>query len=148
MHTTDIDLETGDILELGSLDAIVSFFNKLGYDTGEPAPLTPEAIGLAGDAAKALKKHGATVVGVSKDSIESHCKFIDKHDLNFELLSDPDGKVLEKYGAWGEKKNYGKVFEGIIRSTFVIDETGEVEKAYRSVRAKGHVDRIKADLLV
>ena len=63
-HTTDIDLETGDILELGSLDAIVSFFNKLGYDTGERSPLTPEAIGLSGDSAKALKK----VESISEDS--------------------------------------------------------------------------------
>lgn len=94
------------------------------------------------DAAKALKKTGAVVLGVSKDSIESHCKFIDKHELNFELLSDPDGKVIEKYGAWGEKNMYGKKMMGIIRSTVVIDDAGKVHKIFPKVRVKGHVDKV------
>ena len=94
------------------------------------------------DAAKALEKHEAVVFGVSKDSIESHCKFRDKHDLNFALLSDPDGKVIEKYGAWGEKNMYGRKSMGIIRSTVIIDPAGKVRKIFPKVRVKGHVEKV------
>ena len=94
------------------------------------------------DAAKALEKHEAVVFGVSKDSIESHCKFRDKHDLNFALLSDPDGKVIEKYGAWGEKNMYGRKSMGIIRSTVIIDPAGKVRKIFPKVRVKRHVEKV------
>jgi peroxiredoxin Q/BCP len=94
------------------------------------------------DAAKQLKALNATVLGVSKDSIASHCKFIDKYELNFELLSDPDGTMLEKYGAWGEKVLYGKKSLGIIRSTVVIDEKGVVRKVFPKVRVNGHADEV------
>lgn len=89
-----------------------------------------------------LKKLGATVLGVSKDSIASHCKFADKHKLRFPLLSDPDGKVLEKYGAWGEKNLYGKKTLGIIRTTVVIGPDGKVRKVWPKVKVKGHVDDV------
>ncbi|HJK93779.1 MAG TPA: thioredoxin-dependent thiol peroxidase [Polyangiaceae bacterium LLY-WYZ-15_(1-7)] len=102
---------------------------------------TTEAQGFR-DAAKELKKLDAVVLGISKDSIESHCKFRDKHDLNFPLLSDPEGKVLEKYGAWGEKKMYGKTFMGIIRSTAVIGPNGKVVAHFPKVRVKGHVEKV------
>jgi len=82
------------------------------------------------------------VVGVSKDSIESHCKFADKHKLKFSLLSDPDGKMLEKYGAWGEKNMYGKKSMGIIRSTVLIDPDGKVIKHFPKVSVKGHVEAV------
>jgi peroxiredoxin Q/BCP len=91
-----------------------------------------------------LKKAAAVVYGVSRDSIASHNKFREKHELNFVLLSDQDLAVHKKYGAWGEKKLYGKVSEGVIRSTFLIDEAGKICKAWRNVRAKGHVDNILA----
>jgi thioredoxin-dependent peroxiredoxin len=91
------------------------------------------------DAVPALKKLGAVVLGVSKDSIASHCKFRDKYELNFPLLSDPDGKVLEAYGAWGEKTLYGKKSMGIIRSTVVIDRDGKVARHFPKVSVKGHV---------
>lgn len=94
------------------------------------------------DAAPKLAKLGAVVLGVSKDSIESHCKFRDKHDLNFALLSDPDGKVLEKYGAWGEKNMYGKKMMGILRSTVVIGPDGKVLRHFPKVKVKGHVDEV------
>lgn len=100
------------------------------------------------DAAPALKKLGAVVLGVSKDSIASHCKFRDKYELNFPLLSDPDGKVLEAYGAWGEKNMYGKKMMGIIRSTVLIGKDGKVAQHWPKVSVKGHaaavVDAIKA----
>ena len=102
---------------------------------------TTEAQGFR-DAAKELKKLDAVVLGISKDSIESHCKFRDKHDLNFPLLSDPEGKVLEKYGAWGEKKMYGKTFMGIIRSKAVIGPNGKVVAHFPKVRVKGHVEKV------
>ncbi|MBL9015017.1 MAG: peroxiredoxin [Myxococcales bacterium] len=87
----------------------------------------------------ALKKLGAVVFGVSKDSIASHCKFRDKYGLAFPLLTDADGKVMEAYGAWGDKVMYGKKLKGIIRSTVVIGKDGKVIKHWPKVSVKGHV---------
>jgi thioredoxin-dependent peroxiredoxin len=92
----------------------------------------------------ALKKLGAVVLGVSKDSIASHCKFRDKHGLAFPLLSDPEGKVLEAYGAWGEKSMYGKKMMGIIRSTVLIGTDGKVARHWPKVSVKGHVAEVVA----
>ena len=89
-----------------------------------------------------LDKLGAAVIGVSKDDLPSHCKFRDKYGLKFPLLSDPDGKVIEKYGAWGEKNMYGKKSMGIVRTTVVIDEQGVVRKVFSKVRVNGHVDAV------
>lgn len=94
------------------------------------------------DAMPTLKKLGAVVLGVSKDSITSHCKFRDKYKLNFPLLSDEDGKVLEAYGAWGDKVMYGKKMKGIIRSTVLIDKNGKVARHWPKVSVKGHVDEV------
>jgi peroxiredoxin Q/BCP len=82
------------------------------------------------------------VLGVSKDSLDSHCKFIAKHSLNFDLLSDPTGEVIERYGAWGEKNMYGKKSMGIVRTTVVIDEQGVVRKIFPKVRVDGHVAKV------
>jgi peroxiredoxin Q/BCP len=90
---------------------------------------------------------GYDVIGVSPDPPSRNAQFKEKEGLNFDLLSDEDHQLAGSLGAWGEKKMYGKTTEGLIRSTFVIDESGQVEKAYRNVRAKGHVDRVKTDLL-
>ena len=87
----------------------------------------------------ALTRLGVVVLGVSKDSIASHCKFRDKYSLAFPLLSDPDGKVLEAYGAWGDKVMYGKKMKGIIRSTVLIGGDGKVVKHWPKVSVKGHV---------
>jgi len=92
-----------------------------------------------------LKNYGITVIGISPDSVESHKKFKEKYQLNFILLSDPDKKVAEMFGAYGEKKSYGKVTKGIIRSTFYIED-GVIKKAWRNVRAKGHVERVLKEL--
>ena len=86
------------------------------------------------------------IVGVSKDSVESHKKFKEKHDLPFTLLSDPEGKVLDLYGVWKEKSLYGRTFMGTERTTFLIDERGIVLKVYRKVKAKGHVQTCLLDL--
>ncbi len=89
-----------------------------------------------------LGKLDTVVLGVSKDSIESHCKFRDKYKLKFPLLSDPDGKVIEKYGAWGEKNMYGKKSMGIIRTTVIIDKAGKVAKIFRKVRVAAHDEAV------
>ncbi|MEM9595403.1 MAG: peroxiredoxin [Acidobacteriota bacterium] len=89
---------------------------------------------------------GYEVVGLSRDSAESHCKFITKHDLPFTLLTDADTSFMAHLGAWGEKKMYGRVSEGVIRSTFVVNREGVIRKIYRNVRAKGHARRVLEDL--
>ena len=83
-------------------------------------------------------KRGVTIMGVSKDSIQSHNKFREKHGLNFILLSDPDKTVHMAYGAWGEMKLYGKISLGTIRMTFLIDENGNIEKIWNKVAVATH----------
>lgn len=90
---------------------------------------------------------GYAVVGVSPDSPSSNARFREKEGLTFPLLSDTDHQLAEQLGAWGTKKNYGREYEGLIRSTFVVDAQGALESAYRGVRAKGHVARLVRELL-
>ena len=89
---------------------------------------------------------GAEVIGVSGDSEKSHQKFTDKHDLDITLLSDPDRKIMQPYGAWSEKSMYGKTFLGIVRSTVLIDPEGRVAHHWPKVSAKGHADEVKEKL--
>jgi peroxiredoxin Q/BCP len=89
-----------------------------------------------------LAKLGAVVLGVSKDSTASHCKFRDKYGLKFPLLSDPEGTTIEKYGAWGEKNMYGKKMMGIIRSTVIIGKDGKVAKVFPKVKVAGHDEAV------
>ncbi len=86
------------------------------------------------------------VIGVSADSEKSHQKFTDKHDLDITLLSDPEKDIMESYGAWKEKKMYGKTFLGIVRSTVLIDPDGKVAHVWPKVKAKGHADQVKERL--
>jgi peroxiredoxin Q/BCP len=90
---------------------------------------------------------GYDIVGVSPDKPSRNAKFKEKEGLNFDLLSDEDKELAMSLGAWGEKNLYGKVTNGLIRSTFVLSPDGTIEKAYRNVKATGHVARIKEDLL-
>ena len=83
-----------------------------------------------------------TVIGVSPDSIKSHQKFKEKQDLNFILLSDTEHKLAEAFDVWKEKSMYGRKYMGIERSTFIISPDGEIEKEWRKVKVKGHVDEI------
>lgn len=134
---------TGDKVALKDLAgkyAIIYFY---------PRDNTPGCTTEANDFNKALRKlksRDAVVLGVSKDSIESHCKFADKYSLKFPLLTDADGTMLEKYEAWGEKNMYGKKSMGIIRSTVLIGPDGKVIKHWPKVRVKGHVDEVLAAL--
>lgn len=94
---------------------------------------TRQACAFAG-AYKELKKINAVVIGVSKDSVVSHQKFAEKHGLPFILLSDPELTAIQAYGVWQEKKLYGKVSMGVVRSTFIIDENGAIEKVMPKVK--------------
>ena len=89
-----------------------------------------------------LKRLGAQVLGVSKDSLASHEKFASKQGLSFPLLSDPEGKVIDAYGAWGEKNMYGRKMMGIIRTTVVINPDGVVARVFPKVKVKGHVAEV------
>ncbi|ECZ8665431.1 thioredoxin-dependent thiol peroxidase [Campylobacter jejuni] len=88
----------------------------------------------------------AVIIGISPDSVASHEKFISKFDLKHILLSDSEKEVAKAYGVWGFKKNYGKEYEGIIRSTFVIDETGKIAQIYSNVRVKDHALKVLESL--
>ncbi|HEG8369120.1 TPA: peroxiredoxin, partial [Campylobacter jejuni] len=88
----------------------------------------------------------AVIIGISPDSVASHEKFISKFDLKHILLSDSEKEVAKAYGAWGLKKNYGKEYEGLIRSTFVIDETGKIVQIYSNVRVKDHALKVLESL--
>tara|TARA_E500000331_G_scaffold246156_1_gene236636 strand:- start:298 stop:759 length:462 start_codon:yes stop_codon:yes gene_type:complete len=111
------------------------------YPKDDTPGCTTEAQGFR-DAVNDFAKLGAEIVGVSKDSVKHHDKFKSKYDLPFKLISDEDGKICEAYGVWQEKKNYGKTYMGIVRSTFLIDEKGRVAEIWRNLRVKGHVERV------
>lgn len=91
-------------------------------------------------------KEDAVILGVSKDSVQSHQKFKRKHELPFTLLSDPEGKVLDLYGVWKKRSLYGRTFMGTERTTFLIDERGILKKIYRKVKVKGHAQACLLDL--
>ncbi|QTV79426.1 thioredoxin-dependent thiol peroxidase [Microbacterium sp. NIBRBAC000506063] len=114
-----------------------------------PAAMTPGCTTQAcdfRDSIASLQGAGYTVLGVSRDEPAKLRKFRDRDGLTFTLLSDPDHAVHEAYGAWGEKMNYGKKIQGVIRSTFVIDEEGRIEHALYNVKATGHVARLRKTL--
>ncbi|MBT2514020.1 thioredoxin-dependent thiol peroxidase [Arthrobacter sp. ISL-30] len=98
------------------------------------------------DSLAALKAVGYEVLGVSPDPVKDLAKFVKEEELTFPLLSDEGHKVAEAYGAWGEKKNYGRTYEGLIRSTIVVDPEGKVALAQYNVRATGHVAKLRRDL--
>ena len=108
-----------------------------------PKDMTPGCTTEACDFRDQFKKFKNTIIlGVSIDSPERHLKFIEKYDLPFELIADENKKISAKYGVWQEKKLYGKTFMGIVRSTFIIDKSGVVQKIFPKVKVKGHVDEV------
>jgi peroxiredoxin Q/BCP len=114
-----------------------------------PAAMTPGCTTQAcdfRDSLDALAAAGITVIGISPDSPEKLARFRAQEGLTFPLASDPDRAVLTAYGAFGEKTMYGKVVTGVIRSTFVIDAEGRIERAMYNVRAKGHVAKLRGEL--
>ena len=96
---------------------------------------------------RAFQDAGYEVYGVSPDPVEELAAFRAEHDLPFPLLSDEDHSMAEAFGAWGTKKNYGREYEGIIRSTFAVAEDGTIEHAWYNVNAQGHVARVGSDVL-
>ncbi len=114
-----------------------------------PAAMTPgctkEACDFR-DSIQSLAAAGVTVLGISPDKPAKLAKFRERDHLNFPLLSDPDHKVEQAYGAYGEKTLYGKTMVGVIRSTFLVDEQGKIARAYYNVKATGHVERLRKDL--
>jgi thioredoxin-dependent peroxiredoxin len=135
--------ETGTKVKLSDLAGqwVVLYF----YPKDDTPGCTVEACdftsGLAG-----FEKLDAAVFGCSRDTAESHRKFITKYSLKVKLLSDPDHAVMEKYGAWGEKSNYGKTSMGVIRSTVLIDPAGKVAYHWPTVKAAGHAENVRAKL--
>ncbi|MFF4830754.1 thioredoxin-dependent thiol peroxidase [Streptomyces sp. NPDC001315] len=116
-----------------------------------PAALTPGCTKQACDFTDnldLLAGAGYDVIGISPDAPEKLAKFREKESLKVKLLADPDKKILDAYGAFGEKKNYGKTYMGVIRSTVIVDEDGKVERALYNVRATGHVAKIIKDLAI
>jgi peroxiredoxin Q/BCP len=114
-----------------------------------PAAMTPGCTKQAcdfSDSLSSLKAAGIDVVGISPDKPEKLAKFRERDGLTIPLLSDPDKSVLEAYGAFGEKKLYGKTVVGVIRSTFVVDAKGKIEIAQYNVKATGHVAKLRRDL--
>ena len=114
-----------------------------------PAAMTPGCTTQACDFRDNLAVFtgaGLEIVGISPDTPEKLAEFAGEEKLPFTLLSDPDHRVMEKYGAWGEKKLYGKVVTGVIRSTFVISPSGKIEHAFYNVKATGHVAKLIRDL--
>jgi len=111
-----------------------------------PAAMTPGCTTQAcdfRDSISSLQGAGYRVVGISRDTPEKLAEFRERDGLTFTLLSDPDHAVHTAYGVWGEKMNYGKVIEGVIRSTFVLDENGTITLALYNVKATGHVARLR-----
>jgi peroxiredoxin Q/BCP len=114
-----------------------------------PAAMTPGCTTQAcdfSDSLDSLQAAGLSVVGISPDKPEKLAKFRANDSLTITLLSDADKSVMQAYGAYGEKQMYGKTVEGVIRSTFVVDEQGKVEKAMYNVKATGHVAKLRREL--
>lgn len=111
------------------------------YPEDDTPGCTKEACGFRDDYS-VYQKAGVTVIGVSPDSSTSHTKFIHKYELPFTLLSDPDREVINLYKVWGKKKNFGREYEGVIRTTYLIDEYGKIAKVLENVVAAKHSEKI------
>jgi peroxiredoxin Q/BCP len=133
----------GDEVRLADLAGrrVVLYFYPKAFTPG----CTAEACDFR-DRHEVFAAAGYEILGVSPDPPERLAEFRAEHGLPFRLLSDPDHAVASAYGAWGTKKNYGKEYEGLIRSTFLIGADGTVTGAWRNVRAKGHAERIAREL--
>lgn len=129
----------GQSVKLGQLKGktVVLFF----YPKDDTSGCTKEAVGFS-EHIEAFKSAGAEVIGISPDSVKSHDKFRDKHDLKVTLLSDEEKTTLEAYGVWVEKSMYGKKYMGVERSTFIIGKDGKIEKSWRKVKVPGHVEQV------
>jgi peroxiredoxin Q/BCP len=140
----ELATDTGERVKLSDFRGkpVVLYF----YPKDDTPGCTVEASGFR-DAYSEFEQRGAVILGVSPDDEASHAKFKNKYSLPFTLLADPEHKVADVYGVWGEKKYAGKTYEGIHRSTFVIDAEGNVAKVMHNVKPDGHPDQVLAALL-
>ncbi len=131
--------DVGEYLSLDDLKGkiVVLYF----YPKDDTPWCAKEAQGFR-DSIKAFNAAGAQVNGVSRDSVKRHEKFKAKYDIPYTLISDEDGKLCEAYGVWKLKKNYGREYMGIVRSTFLIDKNRNIAAAWTNVRVKGHVEKV------
>jgi peroxiredoxin Q/BCP len=139
-HLADQDGEQASLDDFEGSKVLVYF-----YPADDTPGCTKEACQF-NDNLTAFQAAGVPVVGISPDGADSHRRFRDKYGLGFRLLSDPDHRVAEAYGAWGERTLYGKTFTGILRSTFLVDESGRIERAWYRVKADGHAAKVLAEL--
>lgn len=130
--------QTASLKSLTGKNVIVYFYPK-----DDTPGCTKEACGFR-DAMPDFKKANAVIIGISKDTIAKHEKFISKYDLNFSLASDEDNSMCDDYEVWKEKNMYGRKYMGIERSTFLIDEKGVLRAEWRKVKVPGHVDEVLA----
>lgn len=141
----DFSLENQDGVQISLKDfsgkKVVLYF----YPKDNTPGCTTEACEFSEDFSKFLDID-AVIVGISPDSVKSHENFIAKHDLKHILLSDEDKEVSKLYGVYQVRKNYGREYLGIVRTTFIIDEKGVIEKIYKSVKAKGHAQKVLENL--
>ena len=135
--------DTGKSVTLN--DYIGKYIVLYTYPKDDTPGCTAEACSFR-DQSKAITDSGAIILGISKDSVASHQKFKDKYQLDFTLLSDPEHRLIEELGAWGEKVRYGKRSMGIIRSTFVFDTEGKLIKVWPKVSPQTHGEEIAAFL--
>jgi peroxiredoxin Q/BCP len=141
----DFTLPTSD----GSDLTVSSLRGKKVILYAYPAAMTPGCTTQAcdfRDSIASLKGAGYQVIGISPDKPAKLAQFVERDAITFPLVSNPDKDVLEAYGAYGEKQLYGKTVTGVIRSTFVIDEEGKIERALYNVKATGHVAKLRRDL--
>ena len=145
MKAPDFTLQdkNGNLVSLSDFQGrkVVLYF----YPKDNTPGCTRQAVAFAA-AHEGFKSREVVVIGISKDSVASHLKFAQKYDLPFVLLSDPDHAVIEQYGVWQEKKLYGKVSMGVVRSTYLINEEGVIEKAMPKVKPDTNAEEILAYL--
>ncbi len=115
------------------------------YPKDDTSGCTAEACSFR-DSIDTYKEQGIVVLGISKDSVASHEKFMNKYNLPFTLLSDPEKKVIMQYEAWGKKKMYGKEYDGVLRISYIIDPEGMIRKVYEQVRPEEHAQQILQDI--
>jgi thioredoxin-dependent peroxiredoxin len=139
----ELTSDSGESVKLSDLRGkqVVLYF----YPKDDTPGCTTQACGIR-DVYGEFEREGAVVLGVSPDDEKSHVKFKDKYRLPFTLLADPEHKVAEDYGVWGEKKYMGRTYMGIERSTFVIDGDGSVKRVMRKVKPDTHADDVLATL--
>ena len=138
-----IDLPRDGGAQLSLTDFIGQNVVVYFYPKDDTPGCTKEAIGFT-QSADAFQAAGCTVLGISKDPVQKHDKFIAKHALNIALLSDEAGDVCERYGVWVEKNMYGRKYMGIERATYLIDAQGKIAQIWRKVKVPGHVEAVLA----